>query len=352
MILGLKKFAFNVLSTNINPIECYHNFNLDENSKIFQFEEPIFLYPNQKNKINIGLIKILSENKMYSLKFKCYNLPGFKYRYKTTGTMVMYTYLNTGGIEQLIDFFPNDLKINCNEKVNQQNPRCLFDKAIPLIQNLQTDIPSFIKNKFNNAKFFSRLVLDAKNKYINILINDYIKHFREFKFKDLIEKATIILDYLAKLDCYIYSSGNSINENDTIKSKQYEQCREQKKNYTEIIINSIKPMLKCSFIIKYIIEEVVNNDLEEKFKYFLFLINEMSLNQDSYKKNLSQTLFDTSFCLQDNFDILWTKISYNLKKTKKYLDSTIKSVKKDALIIIFQTLTNFAKIIHFEEIDN
>ena len=351
-IIGTKKFVFNVLSTNINPIQCYYNLNLDENSKIFQLETSVLLNPNQKKKIEVGLITILSENKMYSLEFKCYNLPGFKYRYKTTGSMVMYTYLNTEGINQLINIIPDALTVNCNEKENQQNPRCLIDKAIPLMQNLQTDIPSFIKEIFNNGQLFSGIVLDAQNQILKLLVNDYMDNFKNLNFNNLVENATTIFDYIAKMECYIYSSGSSKKESDTIKNKDYEKCRKEKQNYFENIVNSVKPVLECSPLIKNITEGLDKDiDLEEKFKYILFLIHEMSNNPDSYKKDLSQILFDATFCLQDNFDNLWEKIDLYLKDIKQYLNYTVESVKKDALISIFHTLSNFAKIIHFEEID-
>ena len=351
-IIGVKQFVFNVLSTHSYPVECYYNLNLDENSYIFQLEASTILKPNQSQQIKVGIIPDLSENKMYSLNFLCYNLPGFKYRYKSTGNMIMYTYLNSNieGLEQLVKYIPSPLTINCNAKKSQVNPRCLNDISKPLIQQLQSDIPTYYIEIFNEGKAYSSMSMKAQEQYLNIVVNDYLDNINNSDFKSLIENSTTIFNYLKNLDCSLYSSGESNKDSETYKNKDYLNCKNAKKEYFGKVINSIKPYLDCSSLINKIISGL-GDDLEENFKYISFLINEMSNNQDSYEKELSKILFDTSFCLHDNFDNYWGNIDKYLNEEKQYLKNSIDLVKKDALITIFQSLTNSAKIIHYEEID-
>ena len=66
------------------------------------------------------------------------------------------------------------------------------------MQNLQTDIPSFIKEIFNNGQIFSGIVIDGQNQFLKLLVNDYMDNFKNLKFNNLVENATIILNYLAK----------------------------------------------------------------------------------------------------------------------------------------------------------
>ena len=343
---SLKKFTFNVLSTHSQPVECYYNLNLDDKSNIFQLELPINLPPNEKQQIMVGIITALSENH-----------PGFKYRYKTTGSMIMYSYLNSNTeiIDQFINnFIPSNLTINCNEKQNQLNPRCVIDNIIPLIQNLQTDIPGFIKEIQNNIESYIPMVISAKYQFLDTLVNNVIQNFTDSlgpNFKSLLENTTLILNYLTNTDCSLYSSGSSNNKEDTLNNKDFEYCREKKRNNLEKIIKLIKPNLKCSTLINNITSKLDNNDIEENIKYILFLLNEMSKNPESFNKELTQVILDVAFCLQDKFDEYWNIANNYLKNIKQYLNSSIILLKKDILYALFQTLTNLPKIMHFEELD-
>ena len=351
-IIGIKKFVFNVLSTHTYPVQCYYNLNLDENSKIFELEASTNLKPKQSNRIKVGIISTLFDNKMYSLNFNCFNLPGFKYRYKNTGSMIMYTYLNSNidGLDQLIKFTPSPLTINCNEKINQQNPRCLINQTNPLIEQIQTDIPTYFKEVYDKGQSYGSLSMVAKGQYIKNLVNEFIQNINNSNFKSLLENATSIFNYLSNMDCYLYSSGESNKDSETFQNSNYLKCTKEKKNYFGQMLKSINPYLNCSSLINNITSGL-GNDLVENFKYISFLINEMSNSQDSYEKGLSQILFNLSFCLQDNFDKYWENIVLYLKDKKQYLNESIDLVKKDALITIFQSLINLAKIIHFEEMD-
>ena len=351
----IKQLTFDVLSTHSQPLQCYYNLNLDENSKI-QFQMSVKLFPNQYSQIQVGIIPLLSENKMYSLNFKCYNLPGFKYRYKTTGSMTMYTYWNSdNGINQLIEnLFPSTLTLNCNEKQNQLNPRCIIETIAPILENIQTDIPTFIKEYQNKILSYAGMVINAQFQYLNPLINEFIQNFTKPILDNIIsslfENATNIFNYLSNTDCSIYVSGSNINDAETINNKDYVDCRKGKQNNLEEVIKILKPYLECSYLIENITSGLGGN-LEENLKYTLFLINEITKNPDSFKQGISQIIYDATFCLQNKFDEYWKSIDIYLKDTKQYLNTSIVTVKKDALYIILQSLTNLVKIIHFEEID-
>jgi hypothetical protein len=128
--------TFNVLSTHNQPVQCFYNSNLNENCKFSLLRNSIILTPNQKSQIKT-MISSPKDNKMYSLNFICYNsLPGFEYRYKTTGIMTMYTYLysNNSELEQSDEENITETTINCNIKKNLLNPRCLKDKYVSMIE--------------------------------------------------------------------------------------------------------------------------------------------------------------------------------------------------------------------------
>ena len=346
---GVKKFVFNVLSTHKYPVQCFYNLNLDENSNIFNLEMPINLSPNKYQQITVLIASILAENKMYSLNFKCYNLPGFEYKYKTTGLMTMYTYLNTDGLDQLINKIISPLTINCNSKDNQQNPRCIVDQEIPLMENLQTDIPDFYKNIYSQIPQFEVLVDDVQNQILRPLINDLIENINNLDFKNIIEKSTKIMTLLEKMDCYMLYSGNNSKKSES--EKNYSKCEKIKKNYFEKIMNIIKPYLDSSSLINNITSEIgLGENLEENFKYVSFLINSISKNFDSLSVESIQSLIDIFSDIKDNFEETWNKIETYLKD-KKYLNTSIISVKKDILITNFQSILNLPKSIHFQEIE-
>ena len=350
--------TFNVLSTHNQLVQCFYNSNLNENCKFSLLRNSIILTPNQKSQIKT-MISSPKDNKMYSLNFICYNsLPGFEYRYKTTGIMTMYTYLysNNSELEQSDEENITETTINCNIKKNLLNPRCLKDKYISMIENLKTDIPSYFKEIENQVQQFSKLGVKVKNQFLLDLQTDIQKNYVQTQSKNitlLIEKAIKFIQYLTYTDCSIYSSGSTNKEEETFKSVNYVKCRENKKTYLENIINILKNNLQifdCSSLIQTIISQL-DEDTEINLKYILILINELSNNPESYKKGLSQILFKTTICLQEKFDIYWEKVENKLKETKKYLNSSITAIKKDASYIIMQTLVNLAKIIHYDELD-
>ena len=81
------------------------------------------------------------------------------------------------------------------------------------------------------------------------------------------------------------------------------------------------------------------------------MVNEISNNPDSFKEGLSDIIISTTICLQERFDDFWGKVQSKIEDSQMYLNTSISAVKKDVILIIFQTLTNLAEVIHYDEID-
>ena len=344
---------FNVLSTHSQPVQCFYNYDLSNNCRYSLLENSINLSPNEKQIINVKITDP-TENIMYTLNFKCYNnLPHFKLRYKTTGIMNMFTYYHTDNdnSDSEEDEINTNTIINCNLKKNLFNPRCLKDKIISVVDKLTTDLPPFFKELENKAEQFSKMLPKVQNQYLDKLNNDFSQPNNNKTY--MLEKVLEFTKYLTYLDCSIYSSGSSNKEEDTIKSQKYTECRQRKQNYLEKMVNTLRnkiQILDCSFINNIITSELVG-DIEINLKYILILINELSNNPESYKKGLSSILLDTTICIQENFENYWEKVETQKRKSNEYLNTTISAIKKDVIYIMIQTLTNLAKVIHFDEID-
>ena len=361
------KLFFEISSTHRQPVECYYNTKLNEYLKFSLFKKPIILQPNKKTELEVE-ISSPSENKMYSLYFQCYNiLPNFSYRYKTTGLMIMYTYLhsniNDASIEKEEKYEKyENTTLNCDLKKNMLNPRCLKDNTISIYKQLMTDIPQSIKSIEAQAQKFKKVIGHAKKQLLQNLQTVIVKDFAPTPsennnetdyFISLFQKAIEFAKYLTFTDCSVYASGKSNKEEETIKARSYIDCRDKKKDYLETIIDILKRNLNdlnCSTIIDTIVNGIEQSP-EESLKYILLLVNEISNNPDSFKEGLSEIFINTSICLQEGFDDFWGRIQNKINNTQKYLNTSISAIKKDAIFIIFRTLTNLAKVIHYDEID-
>ena len=358
-----KNLILEIKSSHTQSLQCYYNGDLSNNCKFSQLKSSIILNPNESKNINV---KITSpeNNKMYSLNVKCYNaLPNFYFRYKTTGVMSIFTYLNLNDEEKYSpssnqndykdDIFTN-ITINCNDKKNMLNPRCFVDEFVPIFEKLTTDIPAFFKEIENQVQQYSKMLTSQKNRYLENLDNNIFPKEQEpnQNLTLLFEKIIEFTKYLTYTDCSVFSSGSSNKEGETIKNEKYVICRENKQYYLKKIINILKDELNindCNSLNDAIFSRL-SDDAEINLKYTLILINEFSNNPESYKNGLSQELFDAAICIQENFDNYWTKVEAQLHD-KKFLNSSILAIKKDTLYILLQTLTNLAKVIHFDEID-
>ena len=344
-------FTLNVLSNHIYPVQCFYNKILDEKSNIFLLSDSVILMPKENLELVVRTNDDITENTFYSVNFRCYNYLGFDYRYKSTGDMTMYTYYSKNdNYDQLIndDIVPTTLEINCNEKQNQQNPRCLVDDVVPLANKFQTDIPDIIKDIKDKALSFAAMCKEYQKQFLNDIV-ETINTRKTSDFKLLIDETISALNYMTNTDCSLLSSGLTNNLSETYQNELYVNCRKLKQTNMASLIEDIKTNLECPNLIK-LIDEGLGDNLEDSLKKVLFLINEMSNNPDSYQENLSKILYDVSICLQDKFDEYWSKVEEYLLKIKKFESSTL-AVKKDVLFAIMRILTNLAKTIHFEEMD-
>ena len=367
-----KIINFKLSSSHSQAVQCYYNDDLNPNCKFSQLKSSVILNPNENIIIPVKITSP-SLNKMYSLNIKCYNaLPNFYFRYKTTG-IISTTYFNSRSSDEgkknpseeadikekekdaeKIEVLFTNTTINCNEKINLLNPRCLNDGLISITEKLTTDIPAFFKEIENQVQQYSKMLEYQKKLLLETIRNNLTLPIKQLNLSltSKFEKIITFTKYLTYTDCSIFSKGTSNKEEDTIKNKYYVECRQKKQEFLEQIINITKEYLQisnCSSLSKAIISEL-GEDSELNLKYVLILINELSNNPESYKKGLSQTLYDATICLQENFDNYWQKIENQLSN-KSYYDCSKSAVKKDSLYIILQTLTNLAKVIHYDEID-
>ena len=353
---------FMVMSIHKQPVQCFYNKDLSDSCKYSLLKDNVNLNTNENKTVGVKITHPI-ENKMYSLNMKCYNdLPNFNLRYKTTGIMNKYTYIHKPNIAPK-DYEEDNKEeekrnintiINCNEKKSLVNPRCLNDKIVPIIDKLTTDLPPFLKEIENIAQQFSKMPLNKQDQYLgNINDNFYPSSSPEENKTLLIERLIERTKYLTYKDCSIYSSGSSNKEEDTIKSVNYTECRQYKQNQLESITNILIEklnILNCSYI-EDIITSELSTDYEINLKYILILIDELSNNPDSYKEGLSSFLLNTTFCLHENFENYWKNVEKQKRSSNNVLNSTISAIKKDVVYIMLQTLTNLAKVIHFDEID-
>ena len=358
-----KNLTIEIKSTHTQPVQCFYNDVLSNNCKFSQLKSPVILNPNESKNINVKINKP-ENNKMYSLNVKCFNaLPNFNFRYKTTGVMSIFTYLNlydegkfnpSSNQNDYKDDINTNTTINCNDKKNMRNPRCIIDEFVPIFEKLTTDIPAYFKEIENLVQLYSKMLTSQKNRYLSILDNKIFpkEQKQQQNLTLLFEKIIELTKYLTYTDCSVYSSGSSNKEEETIKNEKYVICRENKQYYLAKVINILKEQLNindCNSLNDTIFSRL-SHDAEINLKYALFLINELSNNPESYKNGSSQDLFDATVCIQENFDKYWTEVEAQLNE-KKQLNSSIFAIKKDALYILLRTLTNLAKVIHFDEID-
>ena len=352
---GIINYEFKVQSNHPQQIECYYNAILtDENTKFLNiFENRIVLKPKEVNTIDVKGLLFLPD-KMYALNFKCYNLPGFIYKYETTGIMTKYTYYSDSLFPDLVPGeLINDITINCNEKKNKINPRCIKETLVDIVDQIKTDVPKKIKEIEENLEKFAAAAIDAKKLFLSKLMDELKKLIpqAEQKLKEVIEKVIEILKYLEYTDCSIYASGSSNEEAETIKAKLYLECRKTKQSIIDEILKNLSVNLKCDSLQNLVTSDVISSDVEENIKYILLLINELSNNPESFTNNATEILIDLVECAHDKFDQYWQLIQIYLKQNKKYLDQSIMAVKKDLEKIILMTLENLAKVIDFQQLD-
>ena len=351
--LSVTPFEFKVKSTHSQQIQCYFNALLspDNNKFLKIFENRVTISPGEEKTISVGGIPVVKE--MNTLNFRCYNLPDFRYRYETTGTMTKYTYYYETLPPSLIGDLIVDTTINCNEKKNLINPRCLKDNIVSIVDQMKTTIPEKIKEIEEKVEKYAATAKKTKEDYLDKLLKEFTNLMNKSgrTAKEVVEKAIEVFKYLSFTDCSIYASGSTNSEKETIKGEIYVECRLKKQEIIEKILNLVRDRLQCVNFLTFITSSRMSENLEENVKYILLLVNELSNNPESFKEKTSEVLIELVECITDNFDVYWIEIETYLKTTGKYLDESIKAIKRDLQTIILQTLENLAKVIDFDQLD-
>ena len=362
------KFNFEVHNRHSQSIQCFYNaaFASDSMKWIQNFENYVIIPSNGKEEITVrSAIAILGDDKYYSLYMKCQNLPNFFLKYETTGSMNKYSYYNIKKnpfdqeISQIIDEI-TQTTINCNEKKNLLNPRCLSDNFVSILDQIKTAIPQNIEKIEEEAKKFSSSCLEIKLKILAEIKTNLTEIIKQAgsnpNIKSIMESSMKLLKFLTHLDCSIYASGSTDSKSETIEGRIYVTCREGKTNIIDTIVNLLKNEITCENIEKLINQQLllgsstnIMSDFEETIKYLFLFVNELSNNQEAISQETIEFVLDLIKCLEDNFDKIMEKIESILNNT--YIKEAIEAIKKDLLNILIQTIQNLAKIIHFEEID-
>ena len=358
-----KDIKFEITSTNDQPIECYYNYNFEEGVKkrfsllgiLANSDGYVKLYPNEPKEIKCQIPKDkLVKNTMYPLYMNCYSLPGFKVKYESTGIFNPYTYYYTGDKGSYVPKWERTA-VDCTQKINKINPRCIKSKVQSIVEKLKTDIPKFIEDIQDKVEQFGKMANEAQievMKKLNSTVQSAIEKVKQSKenLKTFVEKSIETAKYLANRDCSMYASAKSSTEEDTINASSYASCRNSKKYMLSQIIDVIKEKLQCSTIFETVVSGLSDNP-EENLKYLLFLINEVTSSPEALEKGTSQAVYDLANCLKENFEPLWEKVQNYLVDTKSYLNTTVDAIKKDASTILMQTLSNLVNVLHFDEID-
>ena len=346
----VQKLKFNITSTNSQPIECYYNSNLNDeyNKRYISLGEQSIILNGKKDTKNFEVEIKGNKGKMMSLFMICYNLPGFKVRYESTGVFNAYTYYYSDSQEkEKEDDVPKMKKktIDCNDKKNRRHPFCLKDRSKSIMNNMKTKMPDFIENMMDQSELFNQLSSSSQMKILQQTKED-LKEYKnklnktnsQNNRKELVEKSTELAEFLNKRDCSLYEN-----------KKDYKECRAKKKDILSDLISGIKQFFQCDKMVD-IIKKGMTNDVEQNLKYILFLITEITNNADSLKKGESEVLYNLTLCLQENFEDYWKNVQSSLKE-KSTLTSAVKAIKKDISFMLLKSLTNLINILHYDEID-
>lgn len=354
------KFYFEVLSNHTQEIQCYYNKKLSNEGNKFLTEEAasIILSPNEKKSIEVGIVSSLSDYKIYSLNFKCFNLPKFYYKYKSTEYMTMYSYLyiKDKEINQESKFTEiANITKNCKEKKSQKNPLCLKINIIPINKIIKTELPKAVLLTEAKVDQFSKLTVEAKNVYLKYLVDNFKKELISLEsdnIKKYFQLTIEILKYLASIDCsqYYNFSDTSKEENESFKDKNYLECRKIKKEGMKEIFSGISLDSHLLKEMKSLLNQIGAKNLDESLKYILIFAKELSNNADSYIKECNEYMIDFSIRLQEQFKDYWPFVEEQLNSN--YISQEyIEQLKKDTLLNILEILTNIPRILHFQEID-
>ena len=250
--------------------------------------------------------------------------------------------------------------INCNDDNNRQNPQCLKGETTQILDEMKTNMPGFINEMKNQTETFSKLNQSEQNAFLKEEITNFGSLKENFTKlsdsedsdkqsgrKEMVEKASNIAEYLTKKDCSSLTT-DSNNIGSVNMNEDFKECRNEKKNILNEIIDYVREELECGKIIN-LIEGGMSNNTEENFKYILFLIYELTSNSDSLDEGKSEVLYNITLCLQENFENHWQTVQEQIMESES--EDSLENIKQDVSLLLIKTLTNLINILHYDEID-
>ena len=355
--LGTMRITLTVSSNHTQKIQCFYKEDLSNNINNtidFLDESSVILNSNEPNQIEVFLNSEF-DDKIYSLFFRCYNLPNFIHKYESTNYIPIFTYLNDWRYtinDNKDSNKNNNISINCNEKKNKINPLCLIHEKISLNKIIKTVLPDFLRETEYGQLQFSLLTEEAKFEYLSVLIQNYpqMTTFEPEVVKEFFKKSSELLKDLSSIDCSHYFYKKLDNETEIKEAEEkYANCRSRKKEGLEKIIPALEDMVSFGTNINFILQKI-GRDLEENLKYILIFLKELTNNDDSYENGWSSSVTNFANMIQEQFYEYWPTV-YNFLIEEGNYQIYIDEFKKEVLISIFEILTNIPRIIHYNEID-
>ena len=207
------------------------------------------------------------------------------------------------------------------------------------IKNFKSTVPDFILKLKDNLKEFIGYAEEKQKEFLNelkdnvIVLYDKVKEANKMSF-DFIEGAIKFGKYLSYKVC---------NFTDM---ESYDECRNNKKEVFNKLVDIIHDEFHCSKIIEYLTENVLSDDYEKNLKHILFLINAISSNPDALGKGKAQAVYDAVNCIIDKFEYYWPIIEEKLDENVVKIN-----VQQDITNLLIQTAENLVGVIHFQELD-
>ena len=238
-----------------------------------------------------------------------------------------------------ITFSFTNIEFFCKLEDNKNNPKCLRDRSNSITNLMETDMPEIITKIQSEGKDFASLGLEEQLKKLESYEKE-IKVSEKGELVKLVEKLIEYSYYLSLIDCSIIYSNQP----------EFSNCRKNKRKLLVIIYQIIINKFKQSKEVDYFLEKGISNNIEENFKYLLWLLNTFTLNSDSFPIGKTQDIYYLIFRTEDSFLLYLLNLERDLHK-KETDNSKIFSVKKDVSILFAKIMSNLINIFYYDEYD-
>lgn len=207
------------------------------------------------------------------------------------------------------------------------------------INNFKSKVPDVILELKNNLTEFIGYAEEKQKEFLNELKDNVIYLYNQVK--DVNNISFYFIDEAIKFGKYL--SYKVCNFTDM---ESYDECRNNKKEVFNKMVDIIHDKFQCSQIVKYLTENVLSDDYEKNLKHILFLINAISSNPDALAKGKAQAVYDAVNCIIDKYEYYWKFIEPKLDQNVVKIN-----VQQDITNLLIQTAENLVGVIHFQELD-